>query len=557
MTHPDATPAEAGTSSDEAQLRLRLGKARTLREHGVDPWGNGQVVTHTTGDVRRAHAEQSAEELVGDRPRYALAGRVTELRRMGKIVFLRVVDREGDLQLLVRRDRVGDGWKLLEETLLDRGDFVRAVGLPVRTRTGELSIEADSLEIVAKSLRPLPEKWHGLADVELRCRRRYVDLFTTPGVREVFVKRARIIAGIRRFLDERGYVEVETPVLHDLAGGAAAKPFRTHHNALGLNLQLRIATELHLKRLVVGGLERVYEIGRLFRNEGIDRRHNPEFTTIEFYQAYATYRDLLELTEQLISTLARDVNGTTGVTWEGREIDFAAPWPRVSMIGEVGRRFAVTWGLALPPRDDATAWLDALAPAVDALRGACLLARRGQLDAATDRRACEQAAAEPPAAGAKPLPDSPGAVVAEAFEHFVEKTLDPNRPVFVLDFPVETSPLARRRDCDPRVVDRFEAFAGGMEICNAFSELNDPTDQRERFRAQVEAARKGDEEAMPYDEDFCRALETGMPPTAGEGIGVDRLCMLLTGCASIRDVILFPLLRPEHEEPAPRGAGAA
>lgn len=523
---------ENNTSSEEAQIRLRGEKAAELKASGIDPFGNGLVVTHTSGVVRVAHDQQTPEELAGDRRTYVLGGRVVELRRMGKLAFLRILDRDGSMQLMVRKDVVGPAFALIEGSLLDRGDIVRAVGKPIRTRTGELSLELTELTVLTKALRPLPEKWHGISDVELRYRRRYVDLFVTEGVREVFLKRAKIISTIRRFLDERAYVEVETPVLHDLAGGATAKPFRTHHNALDLSLQLRIATELHLKRLIVGGLERVYEIGRIFRNEGIDRRHNPEFTMIEFYQAYATFEDLMTLSEELFSELARTVTGSPVVTFQGTPIDFTAPYPRVSMIGVVGRHFAEKWAVAGPMTEDASAWLDFLDAHLervrDELAGTLVGDKKWGLTEAEEHH-----------------PRALGEVVAAAFETFCEARLDPSRPVFVVDFPLEVSPLARKRNTDGRIVDRFELYAAGMELSNAFSELNDPVDQRERFAAQVEAARHGDEEAMPFDADFIRALEHGMPPTAGQGIGIDRVCMLLTDSPSIRDVVLFPLLRPE------------
>jgi len=364
----------------------------------------------------------------------------------------------------------------------------------------------------------LPEKWHGLTDVEQRYRQRYLDLVATPGVRETFVKRARIVSTIRRFLDGRGYLEVETPTLHkpEEAGGAAARPFETHHNALDLDLKLRIATELHLKRLVVGGFDRVYEIGRIFRNEGIDRRHNPEFTSIEFYEAYATAEDLMRLTEELFHALAVEVTAAPVVTFQGQQIDFTPPYPRVSLV-EVGAR---ALGLSVEDALAGRGLAEALARAA---------ARENESE---DAWKLEQAAKR-----------SPGEAIAAAFEVFGEPQLPKDRPAFVVDFPLETSPLSRRRDSDPRLVDRFELFAGGMECANAFSELNDPADQRARFEAQVNARAAGDEEAMPYDEDFVRALEHGMPPTAGEGIGIDRVTMLFTDSASIRDVILFPLLK--------------
>jgi lysyl-tRNA synthetase class 2 len=362
--------------------------------------------------------------------------------------------------------------------------------------------------------------------VEQRYRQRYLDLVVTDGVRDTFVKRARIVSGIRRFLDARGYLEVETPTLHkpEEAGGAAARPFETHHHALGLDLKLRIATELHLKRLIVGGLDRVYEIGRIWRNEGIDRRHNPEFTSIEFYQAYATHDDLMRLTEELLHELAREVTGGPVITFQGQAIDLTPPYPRVSMVGTAAAALGLTPDDALSGRGLAEA-----------------LARVGGGLADPDAAwKLSQAAGK-----------TPGEAVAVAFEVLCEPSLPAGRPAFVVDFPLETSPLSRRRDADPRLVDRFELYVAGMEVANAFSELNDPADQRARFEAQVKARVAGDEEAMPFDEDYVRALEHGMPPTAGEGIGIDRLAMLLTDSPSIRDVILFPLLRP------PAGNGPA
>jgi lysyl-tRNA synthetase class 2 len=387
----------------------------------------------------------------------------------------------------------------------------------MRTRTGELSIEAVEFELLTKALRPLPEKWHGLHDVETRYRQRYVDLAVNPAVREVFRRRAALISGLRRFLDERDYIEVETPMLQkpEEAGGAAARTFQTHHNALDLDLKLRIATELHLKRLIVGGLERVYEVGRIFRNEGIDRIHNPEFTTVEFYQAHATHEDLMSLTEQLVSRLAVEVTGAIAAPYQGVLIDYTPPWPRISMAGEVARLYGV-------------AGLDALEKLPDDV----WLAKTVNNEARHKFTRLHTV----------------GGKIAWAFETFIEPMMPTSTPCFVIDFPIDVSPLARRRESEPRLVDRFEAFAGGMEIANAFSELNDPRDQEVRFRAQVEAAAKGDVEAMPYDRDFIRALEHGMPPTAGEGLGIDRLAMLFTDSASIRDVILFPLLKPVSEE---------
>ena len=509
--------AETGaTSSIEDQIRLREQKAQQLREKGAHPYGNGVIVPHTTGFVRTRHAADDASALAAEPSEpYGIAGRIVALRSMGKATFVSLRDRDGDLQVFIKKDKVGEqAYEVLK--LADLGDIAFARGSAMRTRTGELSIEAAEFRLLTKALRPLPEKWHGLTDHETRYRQRYVDLSASLEVREIFKRRSKLIAGIRRFLDERDYIEVETPVLHkpEEAGGAAARPFATHHNALDLDLKLRIALELHLKRLIVGGLERVYEIGRIFRNEGIDRRHNPEFTMIEFYQAYATYEDLMALTETLVERLAVEVTGANIAPFQGAQIDYSAPWPRISMVGEVLK----TYGAAD---------LDALDKLSD----------EQWLSKVTDkelRHKFEKAHAT-------------GDKIAWAFEALVEPMLPRERPCFVVDFPLEVSPLARRRDSEPRLVDRFEAYAGGMEIANAFSELNDPRDQEARFRAQVEAAKRGDLEAMPYDRDYIRALEHGMPPAAGEGIGVDRLAMIFTDSASIRDVVLFPLLKPEED----------
>ena len=516
---PDS-PQPAATSSIEDQIRLREQKAQALREKGAHPYGNGVVVTHTTGFVRIRHEDDDAARLEEDQSEpYGVAGRVVAMRSMGKASFLSLRDRTGDLQIFVKKDKVGEqAYELLK--LVDLGDIAFARGRAMRTRTGELSIEAVEFQLLTKALRPLPEKWHGLTDHETRYRQRYVDLSANLDVREIFRRRTKLIAGIRAFLDERDYLEVETPVLHkpEEAGGATARPFETHHNALDLDLKLRIALELHLKRLIVGGLERVYEIGRVFRNEGIDRRHNPEFTMLEFYQAYATYQDLMSLTEEMISRLAVEVTRSDEVIFQGGKIKFAPPWPRVSMLGEVARVHGAS--------GSESQQLDALEK----------LPAEKWLAKVEDREMREKFSKA----------QSTGEKIAWAFEALVEPVLPKDRPCFVVDFPLEISPLARKRDSEPRLVDRFEAFAGGMEIANAFSELNDPRDQEARFRAQVEAAARGDQEAMPWDRDYIRALEHGMPPTAGEGVGIDRLAMLFTDSASIRDVVLFPLLKPEE-----------
>ncbi len=498
-------------------IAQRAKKAEALRALGVNPFGNGHHPEHQASDLVRRYGDAPAEEIAKDPGAWSIAGRVLAVRSFGKAAFLRVRDAAGEIQVWVKKDKVPErDFEVYK--LLDVGDVVAASGPATRTKTGELTVEARSFTILTKAMRPLPEKWHGLTDVEERYRHRYVDLVVTPGVRDAFRKRTRIVSTIRRFLDERGYLEVETPTLHkpEEAGGAAARPFETFHNALDMKLKLRIATELHLKRLVVGGFDRVYEIGRIFRNEGIDRRHNPEFTTIEFYQAYATHDDLMKLTEELFHRLAVEVAGSAKVTFQGQEIDLTPPFPRVSLVAEGAK------ALGLPPED-------ALAGKGLAEALARAAARENESE---DAWKLEQAAKR-----------SPGEAIAAAFEVFCEAKLPRDRPVFVVDWPIETSPLSRRRDADPRLVDRFELFAGGMEVANAFSELNDPVDQRARFEAQMKAKAAGDEEAMPYDEDFVRALEHGMPPTAGEGVGIDRVTMLLTDSASIRDVILFPLLK--------------
>ncbi len=509
--------AEELGSTEREIVAQRLRKAEALRALGVNPFGNGHAPRHTSADLAARYGDRPADEIAKDPGAWSVAGRVLAVRSFGKAAFLKVRDRDGDLQVWVKKDKVGDrGFEVFK--LLDAGDIVAAEGPATRTKTGELTVEASRFTILTKSVRPLPEKWHGLTDVEARYRQRYVDLAVTPGVRETFRRRTRLVTTLRRFLDDRGYLEVETPTLHkpEEAGGAAARPFETHHNALGLDLKLRIATELHLKRLVVGGLDRVYEIGRIWRNEGIDRRHNPEFTSIEFYQAYATHEDLMRLTEELFHRLALEVAGSAMVKFQGQVVDFTPPYPRLSMLELAARE------LGLSPAD---------ALAGNGL-GEALARAAARPDAGEAAWKLEQAAKR-----------SPGEIVAAVFEAFCERQLPADRPAFVVDFPLETSPLSRRRDADPRMVDRFELFAGGMEVANAFSELNDPGDQRARFEAQVKARAAGDEEAMPYDEDFVHALEIGMPPTAGEGIGIDRVAMLLTDSASIRDVILFPLLK--------------
>jgi lysyl-tRNA synthetase class 2 len=551
--------------ADEAELIAeRERKVAELRAAGRDPYANGFVPTHSTRELRArfeaalaaatppapasaASANRTAaaaSELTSGVPTAAtsavrgsasdpaplseetfqVAGRVVALRAFGGATFVKILDRGGELQVWVKKDRLGAAefelWKLVE-----RGDFIGAGGKIVITRTGELTVLADSVRILTKATRPLPEKFHGLSDQELRYRQRYVDLIVNPEVREVFRKRSAIVRHIRRFFDAREFMEVETPMMHAVLGGATARPFTTHHNALGLDLFLRIAPELHLKRLVVGGFERVYEIGRNFRNEGISRQHNPEFTMLEFYQAYATYEDLMVLTEALFGELAREIAGGETIRYGGQSVSLAPGWPRIPMkdaIVTASRAGILPGGLERPVLDDPLAL-----PA--------WLANVG-LDAGKDELGAVLRKA-----------GSHGERVGALFDHGGEKALPADRPAFVTDYPAETSPLSRRNDADPTKVDRFELFIVGREHANAFSELNDPTDQRQRFQRQVEDKARGAEETMDYDEDYCRALEYGLPPTAGEGIGLDRVMMLLTDQPSIRDVILFPLLRPERD----------
>jgi lysyl-tRNA synthetase, class II len=513
--------------SDERELIAeRERKVAELRESGQNPYANGFSPKHTAAEVHAWFAAGNVPSAnpLSDEPRalrFSVAGRIVALRSFGKAAFAKVRDRSGEIQVWIKQDVVGEKvfglWRAME-----RGDFIGAAGPAVITKTGEQTIIADELHVLTKAVRPLPEKWHGLQDMEIRYRQRYVDLVANPEVREVFVKRTAIIKHLRRFLDARDFMEVETPAMHTVLGGAAARPFRTHHNALDMDLNMRIAPELHLKRLVVGGLDRVYEIGRNFRNEGLSRQHNPEFTMLEFYQAYATYEDLMALTQELFAELAREICGGTVINYGGTKVDLGA-FERIplkdAIVMAVGKGVLPT-GLERPMLDDEAALLAWIA-------ASGVLGRGDELAAVL--RKCE----------------SHGHRVGALFDYGGEMALPPEKPVFVVDYPAETSPLSRRNDREPGIVDRFELFIVGREHANAFSELNDPADQRARFQRQVEAKAKGAEEAMDYDEDYCRALEYGMPPTAGEGIGVDRLAMLLTDQPSIRDVILFPLMRPE------------
>jgi lysyl-tRNA synthetase class 2 len=490
-----------------AFIRERLKKLEDLSRDGIDPYPSTFPVTHLAGDLtgRYGSADDAALRAA---EAVALAGRVLSLRGHGKASFAHIKDQTGRIQIYVRQDTVGESAYTLFRRI-DVGDFLGLRGRLFRTKTGELTIQVDTLTLLAKALRPLPDKWHGLCDVEVRYRQRYVDLIANPSVAEVFRRRARIIAEIRRFFDERGFLEVETPMMQPIPGGAAARPFVTHHNALDLSLYLRIAPELHLKRCVVGGLERVYEINRNFRNEGLSTQHNPEFTMLEFYQAYVDYRDLMVLTEELLPWIVRTVCGGDRVTYQGREISFAPPWPRLTLEEALVKMGRLT-------RDEVRSE-EGLRKAADA-----------------------SGIAAKPAWGW-------GKLLAELFEARVEGQLV--QPTFITDFPAELSPLAKARTDDPRYAQRFELYVAGLEVANAYTELNDPREQRRRLEAQAKARAAGDEEAHHMDDDFVRALEYGLPPTAGEGIGIDRLVMLLTDSPSIRDVILFPLLRPEGRGP--------
>lgn len=489
---------------EDSIIAQRRAKAAALRADGVDPYANDFAVTHLAAALHAAHGKKTEAELAADPVDVAVAGRVMAVRSFGRTVFLAVADQSGRIQVnIFKKSLPAEDFALMKQ--LDVGDIIGARGRMMVTQKGELSIEATALRILTKALRPLPEKWAGLTDVATRYRQRYVDLIVNDDVRETFRQRSRIVSYLRRFFDERDFVEVETPMLQPLYGGAAARPFSTHHNALDMKLYLRIAPELNLKRLVVGGFHRVYEINRCFRNEGISTRHNPEFTMLEFYQAFATYEDLMRLTEELLEGLCRALHGGTELTIEGHRISFARPFRRLSIHDGLVERAGV-------PRDR-------------------LDDRATLLEAAT-----RLGVKNPDALGL-------GYLQMEIFEAACESELI--QPTFVTDFPLEVSPLSRRKDADPALVDRFELYVAGRELSNAFSELNDPDDQRARFEAQVAQRAAGDDEAHPMDEDYIRALEYGMPPTAGQGIGIDRLVMLMTDNPSIRDVIFFPLLRPE------------
>ena len=488
-------------------LGKRKEKADGLKADGINLFPNGFAVSHTIRDINN-HLNDLPEDRQEDSERFDVAGRMMAINRFGKSAFIRFKDRTGLLQAYVRKDKVGDQVYALFKRL-DVGDFVKVSGTLFRTKTGEWTILADSVELVCKSTRPLPEKFHGLKDPEKRYRQRYIDLIMNPDVQDIFIKRSQIIQAMRAFFLSRDFLEVETPMMQPIPGGAEATPFRTHHNALGMDLFLRIAPELYLKRLVVGGFERVFEINRNFRNEGVSTQHNPEFTMVEFYQAYATYEDLMDLTETMFAQIAESVIGSTTVTYQGNAIELGGRWKRISLFDALDQIGGVEPSLL----SDKTRLLE-------------FAATQGITVTKTGRL---------------------GKVITKLFDALVEPKLV--QPTFITGYPAEVSPLSRRSDLQPDLTERFELFIAGREIANGFSELNDPEDQRGRFLQQVEDREAGDDEAHFMDDDYIEALEYGMPPTAGQGIGIDRLVMLLTDAPSIREVILFPHMKPKAGVP--------
>lgn len=517
-------------SLEDEIYQIRKDKLKKIEALGQRAYPYKYAYTHTVPEILEKYSPCTGEQLEAARTNVNVAGRVMTIRLMGKAGFAHIQQGGQRLQLYVKKDEVGEkGFELFK--LLDNGDHIGAEGYLFRTRTGELSVHVKEITFLAKDLLPLPEKWHGLQDVELRYRQRYVDLFMNPEVREVFEKRAKIVRTIRNFFDSRGFIEVETPMMQPLYGGAAARPFVTHHNTLDIDLYLRIAPELYLKRLTVGGMDRVYEINRNFRNEGISTQHNPEFTMLEFYWAYADYRDLMDFTEELLRTAAIEVNGAPKSTFNGKEIDWSS-FQRLTMR-EAIREF---WPEAAGPK-----------PALEDFANKEKVVAMG--------RALQQAHVNFPLDSSAPT----GRIIADIFEAVAEEHLF--QPTFIYDFPLVISPLSKNKRDEPEEwVERYELYVGGMEVANAFSELNDPEEQRKRFEQQLSERARGDEEAHQMDEDYIRALSYGMPPTGGEGIGIDRLTMLLTGSTSIRDVILFPQMRPVkagEESEASEGAGAS
>ena len=483
-------------------LQIRRAKLDELRALGIDPFGKKYERTDEAGNILKQYNDLTKEEIEEKNVEVSIAGRIMAKRGMGKASFAHIQDLSGRIQIYVRKDTVAEA-QYDAFTLLDLGDIIGVKGTVFKTKTGETSIKVTELEVLSKSLYPLPDKFQGLKDVELRYRQRYVDLIMSSEVQQTFISRSKIIQSMRRYLDSLGFLEVETPTLHSIAGGAAARPFITHHNALDMELYMRIAIELHLKRLIVGGLEKVYEIGRVYRNEGISTRHNPEFTMIELYEAYADYKDIMELTENMVAHIAQEVLGTTKIDYQGHEVDLTPSWRRVSMVDAVKEVKGVDFGVEMTNEE------------------AHRLAKEHNVPVEKHMTF--------------------GHILNAFFEEFVEETLI--QPTFVYGHPVEISPLAKKNEEDPRFTDRFELFIVGREHANAFSELNDPIDQRQRFEAQLLEKEHGNDEAHEMDDDFIRALEYGMPPTGGLGIGVDRLVMLLTNAPSIRDVLLFPHMR--------------
>ena len=483
------------------QERLRRDKLAELKSEGKDPFDVYKVDrTHTSEQVKSNFEDLEGKEVT-------VAGRIMSKRGQGKVVFSDVHDRDGKIQLFIKIDEVGEE-QLKSYKTFDLGDMVEATGEVFKTRTEEISIKVKNFQLICKSLKPLPEKWHGLKDPDLRYRQREVDLITNPEVKDTFIKRSQIIRGIREFLDNRGFLEVETPILSPIAGGAAARPFITHHNTLDIDMYLRIATELYLKRLIVGGFEKVYDMGKNFRNEGMSVRHNPEFTMIELYEAYSDYNDMMEIMENLAAYVCEKVNGTTKVMYQGTEIDFKPPWRRITMVDAVKEYAGIDFN-AIASDEEAQA-----------------IAKEKHLEFP------------------KPLNTvTKGEVLNALYEEFAEQHMI--QPTFVMDYPVEISPLTKKKRGNEMFTERFEGFVFGREICNAYSELNDPIVQRERFEQQAKERELGDDEAYMIDEEFMSALETGMPPTGGLGFGVDRLIMFLTDAPSIRDVLLFPTMKPQ------------
>ena len=511
---PEMTAAELSE-----QEQIRRGKLAALAAAGHDPFviTRFDVTHHSTeamaeferleNEFKAAHGDEADAENHENAPKLAvsIAGRMMSRRVMGKASFCHLLDKEGKIQVYVRKDNVGEeAYAAFKD--LDLGDIIGVKGEMFRTRTGEMSVKATELTLLSKSLRPLPEKFHGLKDRELRYRQRYVDLIVNPEVRRVFEVRSRFIKFLRDYLDERGYIEVETPVLNTIAGGAAARPFITHHNTLDIDMYMRIATELPLKRLIVGGMERVYEVGRIFRNEGMDPKHNPEFTTVELYEAYADYHTMMDIAEGVVSGAAKKILGTYNIEWQGEKIDLTPGWPRLTMVDAVKQYVGIDFGAIT---DDAEAVAAAKAKGVE-------LADTAEKTWGNALYAC--------------------------FDQKVEEQLI--QPTFITMYPVEVSPLTKRSPLDPRLTERFEFFICRSEMGNAYSELNDPIDQRQRFEKQVEQRERGDDETEMLDEDFLTAMEYGMPPTGGMGMGIDRCVMLLTGADTIREVILFPTMKP-------------